>query len=600
MTDEELLRAHEPILRFTHGELFLPADAERYISECDLFMGRSQRESRLVAPVGTLTPERLASLEPEPGQRFSLRYVQRPLSGVEMARWWRRSDRPTFRAAGRLARVGLFARVVDAAFNVSLLVRGTVPGGTAAAAWEKYRAAVSGETQPVYYGRVVRRDGWIVLQYLFFYFMNDWRSTFGGANDHEADWEQMFVHLEETPDGPRPVWVAAAAHDEVGDDLRRRWDDPELQREGTHPILYPGAGSHATYFRAGEYITAAPLPGLGRIHGVLDGFRSFWRDTLRQADPGDLSARLQGWFSIPFIDYARGDGVTIGPGQQLEWGPQPIGDDVGWVHRYRGLFGLDTYDRFAGERAPAGPKYTRDGEIRRSWHDPVGFAGLTKVPPPRQVPERLKALIGQLADELTEMHAKEQRLAEDLPGAYLETETLREAGSPPRQLRDAETRVLRAEHELAELRSSMAATGQRIEAASAELDEAGNGLIGDPRHHLRHHREPVPPATARYGVLVELWSAVGFGLLLLAVIGLLVFTDVPVWTALLLSVGIYVVVEAAFRRRLVPLLLRVTLVLAFIGALILAWEFAGPLLIAAVLGLAVLTITDNVRELRRR
>ena len=41
MTDEELLRAHEPILRFTHGELFLPADAERYIAECDLFMGRS-------------------------------------------------------------------------------------------------------------------------------------------------------------------------------------------------------------------------------------------------------------------------------------------------------------------------------------------------------------------------------------------------------------------------------------------------------------------------------------------------------------------------------------------------------------------------------
>ena len=321
MTDEELLRAHEPILRFTHGELFLPADAERYISECDLFMGRSQRESRLVAPVGTLTPERLASLEPDPGQRFSLRFVQRPLSGVDMARWWRRSDRPTFRAAGRLARVGLFARVIDAAFNVSLLVRGTVPGGTAAAAWEKYRAAVSGETRPVYYGRVVRRDGWIVLQYLFFYFMNDWRSTFGGANDHEADWEQMFVHLEETPDGPRPVWVAAAAHDEVGRRPAPTMGRPRARARGTHPILYPGAGSHATYFRAGEYITAAPLPGLGRIHGLLDGFRSFWRDTLRQADPGDLSARLQGWFSIPFIDYARGDGITIGPGQQLEWGP---------------------------------------------------------------------------------------------------------------------------------------------------------------------------------------------------------------------------------------------------------------------------------------
>jgi hypothetical protein len=50
----------------------------------------------------------------------------------------------------------------------------------------------------------------------------------------------------------------------------------------------------------------------------------------------------------------------------------------------------------------------------------------------------------------------------------------------------------------------------------------------------------------------------------------------------------------------VSLLLRVTLVLAFLAALILIWEFAGALLIAALVALAALTITDNVRELRRR
>jgi hypothetical protein len=599
MTDDELLRAHEPILRLTHGELFLPGDATRYIAECDLWMGSSQRESHLVVEHGSLTPERLASMEPDPGQKFSLRLVQRPLSGVEMARWWRRADRPTFKAAGRLARVGLFARIVDAAFNVSLLVRGSVPGGTAAAAWEKYRTVVAGETRPVYYGRVVRRDGWIVLQYLFFYFMNDWRSTFGGANDHEADWEQMFVFLEDRPEGPRPVWVAAAAHDEVGDDLRRRWDDPELERDGTHPIVYPGAGSHATYFTGGEYITAAPLPGLSRLHGFLDGVRAFLRETLRQADPGDLTARLQGWFSIPFIDYARGDGVTVGPGQQMEWSPQPIGDDIGWVHGYRGLFGLDTYDRFAGERAPAGPKYTRDGDVRRSWHDPLGFAGLSKVPPPSRVAELLKTRVGELASDLAAMSERERQLAHELPRAYLETEALRETGAPRRLLRDAETQMLTDEEELADVRAAMADAAQRIEAATTELDEAGSGLIGDPRHHLRHHREPVPPETVKYGAFVELWSAVGFGLLMLAVIALQLFTDVPIWVALLLSVAIYVLIESAFRRTLVTLLLRVTLVLAFIGALILAWEFAGALLIAALVGLALLTITDNVRELRR-
>jgi hypothetical protein len=600
VTDEELLRAHEPIMRCTSGELFLPADAERYIGACDLWMGRSQRDSRLVAEVGTLTPDLLADLEPEPGQRFSLRLVQEPMRGVDLARWLRRTDRPTFHAPGRLARVGLFARVVDAAFNVSLLIRGSVPGGTAAAAWEKYRRVVEGDRRPVLYGRVVRRDDWIVLHYLCFYFMNDWRTTFGGANDHEADWEQVFLFLEDGVDGAQPVWVAAAAHDEVGDDLRRRWDDPQLERVDGHPVLYVGAGSHATYFRAGEYITAAPLPGLARVHGFLDGLRAFWRDTLRQADPGDLAARLQGWFSIPFIDYARGDGVSIGPGQELEWRTRPIGDDVPWVHGYRGLFGLDTFDRFAGERAPAGPKYTRAGDLRRSWHDPLGWAGLSKVAPPGRVPALLRERIAALGDGLVELRAREQALADDLPGLNLEADALRATGSPLRLQDEATTRVLRAEEELARVRAALADTDLRMEAVSAELDRAGSIERDHPRAHLDHAREPVAPEVVRYGVLVELWSAVGFGVLLLAVIGLLLLGGVPVWAAVLLSLAIYVGVEAAFRRRIVSLLLRITLILALIAALILVFEFAGTLLIAALVALAVLTITDNVRELRRR
>ena len=30
--------------------------------------------------------------------------------------------------------------------------------------------------------------------------MNDWRSTFAGVNDHEADWEQVTVFLPDPPD----------------------------------------------------------------------------------------------------------------------------------------------------------------------------------------------------------------------------------------------------------------------------------------------------------------------------------------------------------------------------------------------------------------
>ena len=83
------------------------------------------------------------------------------------------------------------------------------------------------------HGRALRQDGWIVLQYWFFYAFNDWRSGFFGANDHEGDWEKISVYLSESETGEvRPEWAAYAAHNYKGDDLRRRWDDPELEKDG--------------------------------------------------------------------------------------------------------------------------------------------------------------------------------------------------------------------------------------------------------------------------------------------------------------------------------------------------------------------------------
>ena len=125
-----------------------------------------------------------------------------------------------------------------------------------------------------------------------------------------------------------------------------------------------------------------PFPGERNIRGPLDLLRRVWRDTLAQPDPGDLAARTKRALSVPFVDYARGDGQVVGPGGDVDWTPIIVSDEDGWIDRYRGLWGLDTGDRFAGERAPAGPKYTRTGSVRQSWHDPLGFAGLGKVAPP--------------------------------------------------------------------------------------------------------------------------------------------------------------------------------------------------------------------------
>ncbi len=427
--DLELLRRFEPQVRYTEGELFLPAAVDGYLAACDLLVGRSEKDRTVLVPVGSLSVDGIAGHLAPPGENLYLRLVQEPFDGLELTRWQLRPDRVHFRAPSRLARVGLFARLVDAGFTISLLLRGTVPGGTAAAAQVKYAAAVQQDPRIVYHGRVVRRNGWIVLQYLFFYFMNDYRSTFGGANDHESDWEQVFVFLDDRPDGPEPVWIAAAAHDYTGDELRRRWDDPTITLNGEHPVLFAGGGSHASYFEQGDYLTQLPLPFARGARGALDALRSFWRDTLNQPDPGDLARRIEGALSVPFIDYGRGDGRVVGPGGTDEWTPVLIDDDIPWVDGYRGLFGLDTYDRFAGERAPAGPKYTRSGTVRQTWNDPLGFAGLDKMAPPSRQPEQLRARIEGLKQELGELDVLSRERAATLPGLELEVRALGVDGS---------------------------------------------------------------------------------------------------------------------------------------------------------------------------
>jgi hypothetical protein len=599
-SDVELLRAFEPIVRYTGGELFYPTAVEGYLAECDLLVGTSEAARRVLMPVGELTPTRLASFVAPPGESLYLRLVQRPLNGLELRRWRSRAERVPFSAPGRLARVGLFARLVDAGFTASLLLRGSVPGGTAAAAQQKYERALAGDARSVYYGRTVRENGWVCLHYLYFYFMNDYRSTFHGVNDHEADWEQVFIYLEETPDGPVPAWIAAAAHDYSGDELRRRWDDPTLRKVGDHIVISAGAGSHASYFEAGEYLTQVPIPALRGLGSFLDVMREFWRDTLRQPDPGDLHAALLRALSVPFVDYARGDGRAIGPGQPDGWSVEPIDDGTDWVDGYRGLFGLDTADRFAGERAPAGPKYTRAGTVRQSWNDPLGFAGLGKTAPPSRQLAEVDARITSLESEAAEVAQEIDRLTTELPGLTLEVRALGASGATTALHEQRSLELASGERDLAALKSRLAAIDDTIEALRRERSAIESGDQGDPRQHLRHPHHPEPPEETRTNVIVELWSAVSVGLLLLLVAGLTFFRVVPWWGALLIGLAGYVLVESTLRRRLTVLLLRLVLVVAVVTAAVLVYEFRMELVLVALAALALLVVNDNVREVSGR
>jgi hypothetical protein len=597
-SDLDLLRRYEPIIRYTYGELFFPMAVDGYLAGCDLLGVDREGRRVLVAKVGDVSVDNLGTWRSHaPDLALYLRFVQRPLNPVEIAENRNRPGRPRFRAPSRLARVGIVARLIDAGFDVSLLVRGTVPGGTVEAAEVKYELIRERDPRYCYYGRVIRQAGWAVCQYLFFYAMNDWRSSFTGANNHEADWEQCFVFLEEGEDGTStPVWFARAAHDEVGADLRRRWDDPLLLREGDHPIVFAGAGSHAAYIEPGEYLQAVPLILPPRVDNVAKEVRRFWERTVERSI-GD-SGKTTPIAAVPFVDYARGDGLAIGPGQPETWTPIPVDDDTPWVTGYDGLFGLDTEDRFAGERAPAGPKWTREGETRRSWLDPVAFAGLDATPPPAQLADTLTteidALRGQIegdADAMIELQRTSQRLG-------MRARAAEQAGRSPAFVTAIATERDRIVEELRELRVRRAASFEAIDDLESELARARSGDQGDPRAHLRHVVHPQDPSQIRLSRVLDVWSAVGVSAAIL-IAGVLLITNVQGWLGLALIVLVSVAIEALVHRRFLRLCLDVTIILAFVGSLILIASNLELFVAASLLALGVVILRDNVRELRR-
>jgi hypothetical protein len=598
-SDLALLRRYEPVLAFTEGEMFFPMRVEGYIEKSSLIARTADGQSETVAHPGELTPGRLAGLGAEtPTRPLSLRFVQKSPGGAEYRRW--AVNRPRFTARGRLARVGLLGRFVDAIYRMTFLLRGRVPGGTVAIAQTQYADILAHDPTFAYHGRVIRGDQYTILNYQFFYAMNDWRSSFFGANDHEADWEQIFVYLTADADGElEPAWVAYASHDYYGCDLRRRWDDPDLTMVGRHPVVFVGAGSHASYFQAGEYITEVDIRPLKPLSALGSLLSDFWRNVLGQGDPETIKDSVRHSLSVPFIDYARGDGVRIGPGQATDWTPVVINDDVDWVNEYRGLWGLDTQDVFAGERAPAGPKYNRDGSVRRSWYDAVGWADLDREPLPVATDAELSQRIDYLEHDATEATEAAASIRETLPQLALEARALQGVPSARSQLRECNQRIDALGTELNEL---TAREEQRRAAARAcrELQERVRaGLRPGPKDHIHRLQTPEPAQTFREGRIAELWAAVSIGSLFL-VAAVLLAVDAPWFTALIVLVGGAVLVDHVLRGTIVPFLLSATIVLALLTSLVLVYETFWALVLVALASMGLLILAGNLREVKAR
>ncbi len=597
-SDLDLLRRFEPVVRFTQGEQFYPTDVEHYISDCSLWEHHPDGPDELLVKQGELTVEKLVEARPADfGTVRYLRYVE-PLSLSEAAQVLadqarlRRRLHNTFHAGmGRLARGGFLPRLADGLFSLSFLLRGKVPAATAAAAELDYYETFREDPHYTYYGRVARQNGWTILQYWFFSSYDSWRTGFHGVNDHESDWEMITLYLYETDGKLIPEWAAYASHDFKGDDLRRRWDDRgELDLEDSHPVVYAGAGSHASYFRPGEYQAEVTLPLPGWLSGLMRTWNRFWTETLGQPAGNP--------FRIPFVDYARGDGLAIGHGKKAAWSPVLIDENTPWVGRYRGLWGLFARDPISGENAPGGPMFNRDGSPRSSWYDPLGFAGLDKVPPPPQTIALLDKNCKKIIRRQEELEGLIPEKAEELQTLGIKLKGMEGNPHLAKQHASLEKAVNSLADEVKGLRRERSENAALLQGLILRLERLKAGGRDDPRAHIHRLVEPVPPTRGfRFDRAAEMWAAISLSLMLFAIAALIFFPPHFIWAGLAIIFILFVVAESILRGAFIQTVAQITLILAMLATLILLIHFWKWALVAALVGMGISLMVQRLREL---
>jgi hypothetical protein len=609
-TAEELLRRFEPVIRFTKGEWFYPVDCEPYANACSLWVKRPDEDAVCVVPAGELSLERLAQQPEDTTGAVHYLKIPDPVEEEKQGRRARRRTRrphtnpdwpkETFRAGrGRLARVGYISRLAAALFSLVLLARGRVPGGDVEGGRVLYGRYMEEEQRFTYHGNVVRQDGWIVLRYWLFYAFNDWRSNYFGANDHESDWEKIFIYLSESEDGEvRPEWVAYAAHEETGDDLRRRWDDPELEKIGEHPVAYVCAGSHATRYFRGEYLTELAFPLPRPLAAIRRAARRFWYITLRQYADESYGVKPYDTFTIPFVDYGRGDGLSVGPGQDREWArPRLMNPLPSWVSGYRGLWGLYTQDPFEGEDAPAGPMYDRDKTISREWFDPVGWAGLDKVPTRREELDVIARRRAQLEDRRERLRSEIREKSGRLKALGMDAEATRDR-SHLSKLHATETQHIEGlSREVEAMREELSGDEVLDESLRDHAQRLKNGERPPAHAHIMHATRPVSEEETRTGRVAQLWASISVAVVLLALFYIFAYERQHLISVLVFAIAMFAFIEAGFRRRLTRFIVSVNVALAVVGALVLIKFFYWQIIALAVLGIGIYILWENLREL---
>ena len=217
--------------------------------------------------------------------------------------------------------------------------------------YERWARLISQGRKPTVYAHVATDaadPGELALQYWFFYAFNDFN------NLHEGDWEmiQLVFDARDTHEAlsEKPVEVGYSSHEGAE---RAAWGDDKLELVGgTHPVVYPAAGSHANKYTEALYLGSSAEAGVGCDD--TEGPHVQLQPVVKTI-PSDPTAAVGAFPWIAFegrwgeLQQAFFNGPT-GPNLKTQW-TEPIEWSKGWRDRSYavptgGLLGTGATDFF--------------------------------------------------------------------------------------------------------------------------------------------------------------------------------------------------------------------------------------------------------------
>jgi hypothetical protein len=130
-------------------------------------------------------------------------------------------------------------------------LEGEALGETCVYAKDFAQLVEEGKAPAIVYAHIAREPNHsgFVLQYWFFWYFNQFNDL------HEGDWEgmQLSFEAETTTEALREEPHEIILFQHAGGE-RASWEDAKVQKEGSHPIVYPAAGSHASFYDSAVYI----------------------------------------------------------------------------------------------------------------------------------------------------------------------------------------------------------------------------------------------------------------------------------------------------------------------------------------------------------